>query len=279
MRPLLFTFILLISLIEYSPAQEEVPYNDDNTVDLYAQTKQINQFMRRFNGEENAKGERYYESDRDYRDADLREKYLNILFDLANFSIGQNDKTLFIQSVLNENNPKFLDISDKDWWAEVDITFLYNFRRCDGKIFLEIEEENEGLKWSIRSVSIPAIMPLDRSTPPDTSINFLHPLSHELDFMNLEKVFENPEYIDLFIVKDFEKDPLTIFTELIRKGELKFQSVRQVKFHMYQIENWYFVIREFNRSGLNKGYLISDLYQLQESSKQEHVTKMLNGKI
>ncbi len=42
-------------------------YVEDET-DLYTSTKQVNQFFRRFNGEEDMKGERYYPEDKDYRD-------------------------------------------------------------------------------------------------------------------------------------------------------------------------------------------------------------------
>jgi hypothetical protein len=43
---------------------------------LNASTKQVNQFFRRFNGEESTKGERYYEGDKDYRNPALRRDIL-----------------------------------------------------------------------------------------------------------------------------------------------------------------------------------------------------------
>ena len=52
--------------------------------DLYASTKQVNQFFRRFNGEEDFKGERLYPEDKGYRDPELRKKYLENLFDHDN---------------------------------------------------------------------------------------------------------------------------------------------------------------------------------------------------
>ena len=54
-------------------------YIEDET-DLYTSTKQVNQFFRRFNGEEDIKGERLYPEDKGYRDQILRSKYLENLF-------------------------------------------------------------------------------------------------------------------------------------------------------------------------------------------------------
>ena len=52
--------------------------------ELYAETKQVNQFFRRFNNEEDRLGERYYPGDSKYRDSEFRNVYLNMLFDLQN---------------------------------------------------------------------------------------------------------------------------------------------------------------------------------------------------
>ena len=53
----------------------------DDESHLYAQTKQVNQFFRRFNNEEDLEGNRSYPGDDDYRNASTRGTYLNILFD------------------------------------------------------------------------------------------------------------------------------------------------------------------------------------------------------
>src|SRR5438034_1259030 len=60
---------------------------------LYAQTKQVNQFFRRFNGEEDEKGERYHPNDKQYHNAKLRKKYLGILFDASNGGMSNELKS------------------------------------------------------------------------------------------------------------------------------------------------------------------------------------------
>ena len=45
---------------------------------LYAETKQVNQFFRRFNCEEALDGKRFYPKDSLYHNLSLRKQYLNI---------------------------------------------------------------------------------------------------------------------------------------------------------------------------------------------------------
>ncbi len=70
---------------------------------LYASTKQVNQFFRRFNGEEDEKGNRYYPRDKNYRSAKLRKKYLGILFDASNSGIKDDMKVQFAKAVLEKD--------------------------------------------------------------------------------------------------------------------------------------------------------------------------------
>src|SRR5690242_16309161 len=76
---------------------------------LYAETKQVNQFFRRFNGEEDEKGERYYPKDKQYRSEKLRKKYIGMLFDAGNAGINGDLKVQFAKDVLEKTKPVILD--------------------------------------------------------------------------------------------------------------------------------------------------------------------------
>ena len=84
-------------------------------------------------------------------------------------------------------------------------------------------------------------------------------MSHELDFMNLKKIFDDPDITVAYTNKDFQPDYLSLILYEIKKSNLKFNTVSQVKFHFFQLENWYFELSEFNRTGNNTGWLISNL--------------------
>src|SRR5690554_7014827 len=84
----------------YSPGQPE----DDGR--LAASTKQVNQFFRRFNGEESQDGKnRFYPGDKRYREVGLRKTFINILFDNETSEIAQNLKNEFLGEVLAQNGP------------------------------------------------------------------------------------------------------------------------------------------------------------------------------
>ena len=79
MRSAVPVFLFLVISIYYPSYGQLLDKEDESK--LYAETKQVNQFFRRFNGEEDEKGERYYPKDKQYRSEKLRRKYIGMLFD------------------------------------------------------------------------------------------------------------------------------------------------------------------------------------------------------
>ena len=102
---------------------------------------------------------------------------------------------------------------------------------------------------------------------------FLHPLSHELDFMNLRKAFNNPDSVSQYTLKKFVPDHLSVFLYEVKKGNLKFKTVQEVKFHFFQIDGWYFELSQFNRPGYNTGWLISNLVKIKNESEKNLLRK------
>ncbi len=103
MKRLLFFIVSIIILLPKIDAQVLENYLGDEST-LYAQTKQVNQFFRRFNGEENFQGERYYPEDKEYRDPKLRKSYLENLFNKENPYITPDLQDEFIKQILNVKN-------------------------------------------------------------------------------------------------------------------------------------------------------------------------------
>jgi hypothetical protein len=250
----------------YSPAQVVGDMDDESK--LYAQTKQVNQFFRRFNGEEDEKGNRYFPSDKQYRNTKLRRKYFGVLFDAGNGGIGNDLKSAFARDVLDKPEPAVLDFHKPGWFSEIQATFTLNGKDVPAIIFMELEKAQLGSKWVISAVNIEGF---DKYFSHDTTRvgQFLHPLSHELDFMNLRKAFVNSDSASQFVTKNFEPDHLTILLYEIGRGALKFKSVGDVRFHFFQINGWYFELSNFNRPGYNTGWLISNLVRLNTPAEQE----------
>jgi len=239
---------------------------------LFAESKQVNQFFRRFNGEEDEKGNRYYESDKQYRSTKLRKKYLGTLFDASNTGMAVALKGDFAKYVLDKS--LVLDFHGGNWFSEVHTTFTQNGKDVPVTLFMTLEKDHLGYKWVIQRVYADLFaVYFSRDT---TKVGrFLHPLSHELDFMNLRKAFANSDSVSQFASKRFTPDYLTLFLYEIKQGTLKFRTVTEVKFHFFQIDGWYFELANFNRPGYNTGWLISNLVRLNTPADQEALRKYL----
>lgn len=244
-------------------------FGEDETV-LYTMNKQVGQFVRRFNMEEDPYGKRLPENDSKYHNNQLRENMLPIMFDTYNPRTSGKLKQYFIDDVTNEENPVYLNFLDKNWYAEVSATFLANGDEVNIILFLTLEEENLGSKWIISNVYysyFPNLFP-----PTEDSVHqqyFLHPQSHELDFMNLHRALEDPSHIELYASNNYRPDYLSLFFYQMKKGQLKFKEINAVKFHFFQIENWYFELSYFNRNDTNSGWLISNLKFINNEEKKE----------
>jgi hypothetical protein len=264
---ILFSFIL-ISIPGYSQSSLGSITGDES--ELYAETKQVNQFFKRFNNEEDRFGIRYYPGDSLYRDNDFRNVYLNILFDLQNSTIKKQLKNDFIKDVTELESPIFLDFHGGLWFAEVASTFKYYGVSENLLLFLQLEDENLGSKWIITNVYFNKFLRnFYKGEEEVVDRSFLHPMSHELDFMTSYKAFKDNRYVEYYASQSFKPDYLTLLFYEIKMGNMSYENIGQLKFHFFQVDGWYFEVSYFNRSGNNSGWLISKLYKINEQDKEE----------
>ncbi len=269
-----FTLLISLVILYAVPLHAQLVNDMADESKLYAESKQVNQFFRRFNGEEDEKGNRYYPSDKLYHNVKLRKKYFSILFDESNKSMSVSLKAEFARQVLDKNEPSLLDFHGPNWFSEVKAIFTLNGKDQPVTLFMELEKNHLGYKWVIRKVNADLFKPyFYRDT---TKVGrFLHPLSHELDFMNLRKAFANQDSVSQFTVRSFEPDHLSVFLYEIKKGNLKYKSVSEVKFHFFQLDGWYFELAEFNRPGYNTGWLISNLMKVNNDAEKNLLRRYL----
>ncbi len=235
---------------------------------LYMMNKQVNQFIKRFNMEEDQYGKPLPKTSKYYHNQKVRKKLLEQMFDIHNPRTNSSLKKYFIDDVTNPRHPVYLNFLDKNWFAEVSATFEKNGEDQYVIMYLTLEKAGLGSKWVISNVYYnytSSFFP-----EPDTNIAklyFLHPQSHELDFMNLHKALDNPAHIQYYASSNFEPDYLTLFFYLMKTGQLKFKEITNVKFHFFQIPDWYFELSYYNRSDTNSGWLISNLKYIKEKDK------------
>ncbi|MEJ0031524.1 MAG: hypothetical protein WDO15_14635 [Bacteroidota bacterium] len=194
--------------------------------------------------------------DKKYQDSKLRKKYLAMLFDGGNTSFSNDLKVQFAKDVLDKDKPGILDFHAAGWVAEVQTIFTVNGKDQPVILFMALEPDHLGYKWVISNVYSDIFSTyFKRDT---TKIGqFLHPMSHELDFMNLRKAFMTVDSVAQFASKHFVPDYLTLFLYEVKKGTMKFRYVNDVKFHFFQIPGWYFELADFNRPRVQ--YWLADL--------------------
>lgn len=269
MRKIFLIFAFFIAIISSVPGQGlggPGTVKDDGR--FAASTKQLNQFFRRFNGEESVDGNiRFYPGDSLYQNPALRKGFLTILFDNHTSSISPDAKQKFIQFVLSDVYPHYLNFHREGWYAEVDTEFFFKGKREKVTLIMKIQPERLGFEWVIDQVIFEPFKNLFNK-PVGESKDFLHPLSHELGFMNLRRAFQDSKLPESFTPNSYKPDYLSVFLYEMKQNNLRFDTVTNVKFHFFQINGWYFEVNQFNRPGFNTGWLISNLVQLGPGDKE-----------
>jgi hypothetical protein len=257
---------LTIAFVWPAAGQTIGDFKMDET-ELYAMTKQMGQFMRRFNYEEDQFGYKLNPKDPKYRNNEMRRKSLPILFDQEKYGTQTELQRYFIEDV-TKSDSSYMTFLGGRWYSEVSTTFKYNGKDVNVMLFLAVEKEGLGSKWVLTNVYFSEFNKLfPNGEMAEKEKHFLHPMSHELDFMNIYKAFQDPNVIEYYASKEFQPDYLTLFFYEIKKGRLVFQHVDSVKFHVLQIKDWYFEVSWFNRSGLNSGWLMSTVIYMPEKEK------------
>jgi len=209
-------------------------------------------------------------NDTSFRNNELRDKVMPMMFDKFNPRTSGNLKKYFIDDVTNQNQPIYIDFLDSNWYAEVSATFTVNGVDENIILFLTVEEENLGSKWVLSNVYYRNFNKLfPKADTANKDMYFLHPQSHELDFMNLHKALEDSKNIEYYASTNYQPDYLTLFIYLIKKGDLIFKDIDSVKFHFFQIKNWYFELSYYNRNSTNSGWLISNLMYMNCEDKRK----------
>ncbi len=237
--------------------------------ELYAMTKQMSQFFSRFNNEEDQFGKKYHFNSPEYRNNEKRKQLLPLLFDKENLRTSSALKDFFIDDLTTPKDTNFMEFLGGRWYSEVSATFEFQGKTVNIIMILMIEKERLGSKWVLTNVYFPTF---NRMFPAgeiaEREKHFLHPMSHELDFMNIHKAFRQPEVIDYYASNNFRPDYLSLFFYEVKLGRLKFVKIDELKFHIFQINNWYFEVSWFNRKGNNSGWLISNLMYVTEQEKE-----------
>jgi hypothetical protein len=242
---------------------------------LLYEVKQLDQFIGRFNLSENIYGSKYPSELKDSLKmhqasySSVRKKILLSLFDFDNIKSDTSVLKGFINEVVE--NSRIINFNDKNWFAVVNTTILFNGSEKNSRIILQIEKNaKDELKWVIRGVKADFLEISSKETN-----DFINPMSHETYFIDLRKVFENKNHVKQYAYDEFKQDNLSIFLYLVSQNKIHLKRINSINYHFLQIDNYIFTIDFFNRSAYNSGWLISNLISATESQKEQYLENVL----
>lgn len=230
-----------------------------------AKVKLVDEFFCRFNGQESRQ-----DVNTQYKD---RESSILLLFDLAKFKSKSDSGFVkamtFAKDVVEDS--VFINYEDGKWFAKVKCTALLNKKPTEFFVFLTVENvEDSVYKWVISNVD-GDIFETSRDNPHKEL--YISPNSHELFFSSLRNVTKDAyEFIDDYTRKSFKADKLSVFTTLVRSGQLKIDAVSDLEFVFTQVPRYIFTIRHFERESKNAGWLI-DTLRVESEEKKNNLKK------
>jgi hypothetical protein len=237
------------------------------------EVKQMDQFILRFNGEENIlTGKSKSQTDislqkkNSIKYKEERNKILIALFDQQTFNTIDKIPKDFINYIINDSAKIKLSYYDNDWYSSVNCTIIYKGKSQTIGLTLKPEGSiKSGYKWVIIGVkqSFYNINPSRKD-----SSTYIGPSNHELSFMGLSKVFSDSQNISEYTNKDYLPDDLSIFLYLAKNNHIQFVQVNSQKYHLLQINNWLITVDYFNRDKLNSGWLISTIIKANNLEKR-----------
>ena len=265
-KKIIACIVMLLSIGLKTDAQKQL-FDVLNMPMYHARVKLIDEFFARFNGEE-------LRLDVDARYQDRKNSIL-MLFNLQQFKSKADSLFLeadtFAQTIVEDS--VFIDYADTCWYAKVKCHGVLAKKEVDFYLYLVVEQRGEGMhKWVIADAE-GTVFNTSRSRQHREL--FMMPNAHEQSFSSLSRVTnETNRYIDDFAKNGYEADALSVFLTLTRCGQLRIEYVSDVEFVFFQVPNYVFSVKHFERESMNVGWLISSFRKCKEEEKETIINRI-----
>ena len=214
------------------------------------------------------------------------------LFDKQNLGWNTEDVNAFCRQ-FEFDSTTYLTYNQINWYAVLHTKVVYKHKRTKLDVIMMVEpvviqnSQLMGYKWSLFSIKAPfwvhqdSILSADDSLKANPAISkegkFLHPMSHALNFMNIEKIFHKG-MTQAFFARKANSPDLRTLVKLVDTDQIRFLQVDNVSYHFLQLPGWIFKVDYYDRNTPNSGWLISKLIRSSSIDKKEYQLKNLNIK-
>ena len=264
------TILLITAFLSIVPIWAQLLHSVDQEV-FSAQISLVDEFIRRFNGEE-----LHPLVQKEKKDAERQN--LLMLLDYAQYK-SKNDSAfgaaeLFIDLIIADSIK--IHYRDSNWIARAECHGTLKGKSVDFILFLQVEQRTKNMyKWVITSAK-GEIFNLANEKKHEPFM--LMPDDHETNFMSLNRMTnETSTYIMDFVRKDAMVDELSVFMTLVKQGLLKIDYVSDLSFTFFQVPGYIFSIRNINRNSQNTGWLIDSIQSISEQQKTDIYNEMSKG--
>lgn len=266
----LVCFLIFVLVTNYANGQS---YEKEFKVYFAWEVKQLDEFIERFNNDEFTFIKGYVKKTEGITNIS-REVMIKKLFNTGRKNWNYNEISSFIKQVNDKESPQFLDSDRGEWFANVRCTIEYSGKPMEVLLKLNLRPlANGGAKWVIEDINSPQgagifsnsredinLIKCPNPTNPEVSLN---PMSHAIDFMNIDLVTSRPDNIGNFVDTTSHKNKnLNLFIDACLKKQLKVLRALSITYDFYQIKGWRIEIKQFNRQSKNSGWLISRLEKI-----------------
>ena len=273
MFPRSFIIISFSILLFNLPAQAQVIESSAEREKMFVfEVKHIDEFMERFNFEQNSLIISYVKMNYPGVRIDKGSLVTN-LFNRQNKNWIKSDVDSFFNQVISPAHPVELDFYSNRWYAEAVCVFMYKGKPAEVILVLRIQQvANGGAKWVItgaHSRALPILKTPAVSLTDKPGFKFLNPMSHATNFMSLSGALSDKSNIRDYLDSGFFDYPASLaFINALLKNQLQYNYVKKITYHFLQVDGWIFTVNNFNRKSVNSGWLIS---RLQRATEQEKI--------
>jgi hypothetical protein len=105
---------------------------------------------------------------------------------------------------------------------------------------------------------------------------FINPASHANNFIDLGRALNDKTHLtDYLDLQYFSRSHSIGFYNAIMNDQIKFITVKNVKYYFLQIDPWIFTVEYFSRQTLNSGWLINSMKEVSEPEKEQYKKDLL----